>query len=176
MTITVEARVAAPVDDVSRAWTTPADVTRWNAPSGEGTCPRAEPDLRSGESRFLVSDDAVTVRVAFGAASQSTAERERRGGHATLDDAARDVPGATTWVPNEASGGSLRPTARATVIATWRAHGIGPRPALEPSSEAFPGHPPRRPPAPASRRGSLRSLWSASSRAPSPRTRPSWDA
>jgi len=152
MKITVEARVAAPIDDVWLAWTTPDDITEWNAASDDWTCPRAELDLRSGGRfayrmeakdgstgfdfvgtftsvvsreaieftlddgrsvavRFLARDDAVIVREAFDAASASTAERERHGWQAILDNFARYVQGKTTSDSNPASGGSRQPPA-----------------------------------------------------------------
>ena len=48
MKITVEAAVAAPVADVWRAYTTPEDITRWNAASDDWHTPRATVDLRVG--------------------------------------------------------------------------------------------------------------------------------
>ncbi len=47
-TITVETTVAAPLADVWRAYTTPADIVQWNAASSDWHCPRAEVDLREG--------------------------------------------------------------------------------------------------------------------------------
>lgn len=48
MKITIEATVAAPIAAVWRAWTTPADIMRWNAASPDWHCPGAELDLRPG--------------------------------------------------------------------------------------------------------------------------------
>ena len=48
MKITIEATVSAPIRVVWRAWTTPDDITVWNAASPEWHCPRAELDLRPG--------------------------------------------------------------------------------------------------------------------------------
>ena len=48
MKITVEAAVAAPAEDVWRAYTTPEDITRWNAASDDWHTPRATVDLRVG--------------------------------------------------------------------------------------------------------------------------------
>lgn len=46
--ITVEARVNAPLAEVWRAWTTPADIVQWNTASPDWHTPRAEVDLREG--------------------------------------------------------------------------------------------------------------------------------
>ena len=48
MKISVEATVAAPVADVWRAYTTPEDITQWNAASDDWHSPRASVDLRVG--------------------------------------------------------------------------------------------------------------------------------
>lgn len=46
--ITVETTIAAPVEQVWRAYTTPSDITQWNAASEDWCCPSAEVDLRVG--------------------------------------------------------------------------------------------------------------------------------
>lgn len=46
--ITVSTDVKAPVERVWQAYTTPADITRWNFASDDWCCPRAEADLRVG--------------------------------------------------------------------------------------------------------------------------------
>lgn len=46
--ITVETTIAAPVEQVWRAYTTPSDITQWNAASADWCCPSAEVDLRVG--------------------------------------------------------------------------------------------------------------------------------
>jgi uncharacterized protein YndB with AHSA1/START domain len=46
--ITVAATVSAPPDEVWRAYTTPADITRWNAASPDWHTTRATVDLRPG--------------------------------------------------------------------------------------------------------------------------------
>ncbi len=46
--ITIEAIVAAPPEDVWNAFTTPAEITRWNFASDDWCCPRAEVELRPG--------------------------------------------------------------------------------------------------------------------------------
>jgi uncharacterized protein YndB with AHSA1/START domain len=46
--ITIEVTVAAPIDAVWKAWTTPDRITQWNAASDEWCCPTAVNDLRVG--------------------------------------------------------------------------------------------------------------------------------
>jgi uncharacterized protein YndB with AHSA1/START domain len=48
MRITVEADVAAPIEAVWSAWTSPADIQQWNAASDDWHCTGAEIDLRIG--------------------------------------------------------------------------------------------------------------------------------
>ncbi|GAP36134.1 SRPBCC family protein [Piscinibacter sakaiensis] len=48
MKITVSTVVDAPVQEVWRAYTTPADICAWNAASPDWHTPRAEVDLRPG--------------------------------------------------------------------------------------------------------------------------------
>lgn len=48
MKITVETTVAAPVEEVWRAWTTPEDIKRWNAASDDWHTTAATVDLRVG--------------------------------------------------------------------------------------------------------------------------------
>lgn len=48
MRITIEAHVAAPIEEVWKAWTSPADIQQWNAASDDWHCPSAEIDLRTG--------------------------------------------------------------------------------------------------------------------------------
>jgi uncharacterized protein YndB with AHSA1/START domain len=48
MRITIEVIVAAPIQDVWKSWTTPADIQQWNAASEDWHCPSAELDLRPG--------------------------------------------------------------------------------------------------------------------------------
>jgi uncharacterized protein YndB with AHSA1/START domain len=47
-TITVEADIAAPIADVWRAWTTPADIKQWNAASADWHTTQSTIDLRVG--------------------------------------------------------------------------------------------------------------------------------
>lgn len=48
MKIKIETTAAAPIDAVWEAWTTPAQITQWNAASDEWCCPTAVNDLRVG--------------------------------------------------------------------------------------------------------------------------------
>ncbi len=62
MKITVEALVRAPVEKVWRAWTTPEDITRWNAASPDWHTTKASSDLRPGgafSSRMEAKDGSV---------------------------------------------------------------------------------------------------------------------
>ena len=46
--ITVQTTINSPVERVWEAYTTPADITRWNFASDDWCCPSAEADLRVG--------------------------------------------------------------------------------------------------------------------------------
>jgi uncharacterized protein YndB with AHSA1/START domain len=48
--ITVETTVSAPIEEVWRAWTTPADIQQWNAASDDWHTTKAAVDLRAGGS------------------------------------------------------------------------------------------------------------------------------
>lgn len=48
MKITVETKVAAPIEEVWRAWTTPEDIKQWNAASDDWHTTAASVDLRVG--------------------------------------------------------------------------------------------------------------------------------
>lgn len=48
MKITVETTVAAPVEEVWRAWTTPEDIVQWNAASDDWHTTASTVDLRPG--------------------------------------------------------------------------------------------------------------------------------
>lgn len=48
MKITVETKVTAPIEEVWRAWTTPADIKQWNAASDDWHTTAATVDLRVG--------------------------------------------------------------------------------------------------------------------------------
>ena len=132
MKITVETKVAAPIERVWQAWTAPEDIQCWNAASPEWHCPSAAIDLRPGgrftyrmEARdgsagfdlrgtftrvvphdliefalqderpvvveFLAGDGAVTVRETFATEATHTAEQQRQGWQAILDNFARHV-------------------------------------------------------------------------------------
>ncbi len=60
--ITVETAVAAPLEEVWRAYTSPADITQWNAASDDWHTTRAAVDLRVGgafSSRMEAKDGSV---------------------------------------------------------------------------------------------------------------------
>jgi uncharacterized protein YndB with AHSA1/START domain len=62
MQITIEAKVHAPIEAVWRAWTTPADITQWNAASDDWHTTRASVDLREGgafSSRMEAKDGSA---------------------------------------------------------------------------------------------------------------------
>lgn len=62
MRITVETSVAAPIDQVWRAYTTPADIVKWNAASDDWHTTRATVDLREGgafSSRMEAKDGSM---------------------------------------------------------------------------------------------------------------------
>ena len=62
MKITVETNVAAPVEQVWRAYTTPEDIKQWNAASDDWHTPVATVDLREGgvfSSRMEAKDGSM---------------------------------------------------------------------------------------------------------------------
>ncbi|MGY3450605.1 SRPBCC family protein [Bradyrhizobium sp. USDA 4353] len=62
MRITVETTVAAPINQVWRAYTTPADIVKWNAASDDWHTTRATVDLREGgdfSSRMEAKDGSM---------------------------------------------------------------------------------------------------------------------
>jgi uncharacterized protein YndB with AHSA1/START domain len=62
MKVTIETTVAASIDDVWRAWTTPADIERWNAASDDWHTTAATVDLRPGgrfSSRMEAKDGSA---------------------------------------------------------------------------------------------------------------------
>ena len=62
MKITVETKVAAPIAKVWRAWTTPNDITQWNAASADWHTVKAAVDLRVGgafSSRMEAKDGSI---------------------------------------------------------------------------------------------------------------------
>jgi uncharacterized protein YndB with AHSA1/START domain len=62
MKITVEAKIAAPVEKVWQAWTTPNDIKQWNAASDDWHTTAATVDLRPGgsfSSRMEAKDGSV---------------------------------------------------------------------------------------------------------------------
>ena len=62
MKITVETNVAAPIDAVWKAYTTPADIRQWNAASDDWHTTAASVDLREGgtfSSRMEAKDGSM---------------------------------------------------------------------------------------------------------------------
>src|SRR4051794_26312817 len=62
MRITVKTHVAAPIDQVWRAYTTPADIVKWNAASDDWHTTKAAVDLRAGgqfSSRMEARDGSM---------------------------------------------------------------------------------------------------------------------
>ncbi len=62
MKITVETQVAAPIEEVWRAWTTPEDIKQWNAASDDWHTTAATVDLREGgefSSRMEAKDGSA---------------------------------------------------------------------------------------------------------------------
>ena len=62
MKITVETLIAAPIEEVWRAWTTPEDIKQWNAASDDWHTTAATVDLRIGgafSSRMEAKDGSV---------------------------------------------------------------------------------------------------------------------
>jgi uncharacterized protein YndB with AHSA1/START domain len=62
MHITVETKVAAPIEEVWRAWTTPDDIKQWNAASDDWHTTAAKVDLRVGgifSSRMEAKDGSA---------------------------------------------------------------------------------------------------------------------
>ncbi|MHA3773849.1 SRPBCC family protein [Verrucomicrobiota bacterium sgz303538] len=62
MNITVETKVAAPIENVWRAWTSPEDIKQWNAASDDWHTTAATVDLRAGgafSSRMEAKDGSM---------------------------------------------------------------------------------------------------------------------
>jgi uncharacterized protein YndB with AHSA1/START domain len=62
MKITVEAKIAAPIEQVWKAWTTPEDIKKWNAASDDWHTTAATVDLRVGgifSSRMEAKDGSM---------------------------------------------------------------------------------------------------------------------
>lgn len=64
MKITVETHVRAPIAKVWKAWTTPADIVRWNTATPEWHTPSATVDLREG-GRFCSRMEAKDGSMGF---------------------------------------------------------------------------------------------------------------
>jgi hypothetical protein len=106
MKITVETKVAAPIEKVWDAWTTPEDIKRWNAASDDwhttkATFTRIEKHKliestfgdRALLVEFLSGKDGVTVRETFDAETTNPVEHQRQGWQAILNNFAKHVEG-----------------------------------------------------------------------------------
>lgn len=62
--ITINARIAKPVDQVWKHWTEPEHIVNWNAASDDWHCPKAENDLRVG-GRFTSRMEARDGSIGF---------------------------------------------------------------------------------------------------------------
>ncbi len=72
MTITVETTVAAAIEAVWKAWTTPADIVQWNAASDDWHTTTATVDLRPGGA-FSSRMEAIDGSMGFDFAGTYTA-------------------------------------------------------------------------------------------------------
>ena len=72
MKITVETKVAAPIEDVWRAWTTPEDIKQWNAASDDWHTTASAVDLRVG-GQFSARMEAKDGSMGFDFAGTYTA-------------------------------------------------------------------------------------------------------
>ena len=102
MKITVEKKVAAPIEEVWRAWVTPEDIKQWNAASDDWHTTAASVDLREG-GQFSSRMEAKDGSMGFDFAGTYTkvvepARLEYRFGdrHASVSFAPQ--PGGTTQV------------------------------------------------------------------------------
>lgn len=126
MVITVETLIQATPERVWEAWTTPADIVKWNFASPDWCCPSAQVDLRVGgtytarmeakdgsfgfdfaatlskveaptlleyslgeravQVSFQPTPGGVKVTESFDAEDMNTAERQRQGWQAILDN------------------------------------------------------------------------------------------
>ena len=62
--IMIEATVAAPIDQVWRAWNTPADIMRWNAASDDWHTTQSTVDLRVGGT-YLARMESKDGKIGF---------------------------------------------------------------------------------------------------------------
>lgn len=90
MKITVETTVRAPVADVWRAWTSPDDITQWNAASDDWHTTQASVDLRVGGA-FSSRMEAKDGSMGFDFAGTYTAVVEERLIECTFGDRALRV-------------------------------------------------------------------------------------
>jgi uncharacterized protein YndB with AHSA1/START domain len=94
MKVTVSTPVAAPIQEVWRAWTTPSLFEQWNAASEDWCCPSAQLERADGRAvrvEFTQEDGRVTVHQTFDADPTHDGEQQREGWQANLDRFARHV-------------------------------------------------------------------------------------
>ena len=94
MKITVEAKVAAPVDDVWRAWTRPEDIKQWNAASDDWHTTQATVDLRVGGT-FSSRMEAMNGSMGFDFAGTYTRIEE----HVLIEEALGDRVLLVEFIP-----------------------------------------------------------------------------
>lgn len=85
MKITVETTVAAPLETVWQAWTTPADIVQWNAASDDWHTTTAAVDLRAG-GRFSSRMEAKDGSAGFDFEGTYTTVEPNRRIEASLGD------------------------------------------------------------------------------------------
>jgi uncharacterized protein YndB with AHSA1/START domain len=104
MEITIERLVHAPIEAVWRAWTTPADITQWNAASDDWHTTRASVDLREGGA-FSSRMEAKDGSAGFDFAGTYTRVRE----HELIEAAFGDRKLRVEFIPG-ADGVTVRET------------------------------------------------------------------
>ena len=99
-TITVETKVAAPIDQVWRAWNTPDDIKQWNAASDDWHTTKSAVDLRVG-GNFSSRMEAKDGSIGFDFAGTYTKVIEQKliestlGGRILLVEFSSDADGVT---------------------------------------------------------------------------------
>jgi uncharacterized protein YndB with AHSA1/START domain len=95
MKITVETNVAAPIERVWDAWSNPADIQQWNAPSEDWHTTRATVELRVGGA-FLSRMEAKDGSMGFDFAGTYTKVVKHERIEYTFDDRTAQVEFDTT--------------------------------------------------------------------------------
>lgn len=94
--ITVQTTVAAPIDKVWNAYSTPADITQWNTPSDDWHTTAATVDLRDGGS-FSSRMEAKDGSMGFDFAGTYTKVEK----HKLIEYAFGDRSGRVEFVPGQ---------------------------------------------------------------------------